>query len=387
MPEPTKVLVVDDSAFMRKMITEIVSRDAGMTVVGQARDGADALQKLDSLQPDVITLDIEMPVKDGYTTLTEIMQKRPTAVVMLSSLTQAGADMTMRCLEAGAVDFVGKPSGSISLDIEKVAAELLVKIRMAATARLRHAPFRPSARAASVPDFVIKRPEPAAPEAPARRAPLGLSAAPAAPPVAASVMHGGSRAGGILVVGSSTGGPRALQTLIPSLPAGLNVPILIVQHMPPGFTASLAKRLDAESPFEVREAAEGDLLRAGCALVAPGGRHLEVDGHGAIHLTDEPPVHGVRPSVDVTLASIHRLYGARATVVLLTGMGKDGARGMKALHDLGSVTFAEDESTCVVYGMPKAAVDLGGVTHLLPLHDLASAVTDSLRSRSVAAMR
>ena len=368
MPEPIKVLVVDDSAFMRKMITEIVSQDTGMTVVGQARDGVDALQKLGDLHPDVITLDIEMPVKDGYATLTEIMQVRPTAVIMLSSLTQAGADMTMRCLEAGAVDFIGKPSGSISLDIAKIAPEILAKIRAAATARLRRAPLIPAQCSipARLPAFVpgLKRPGPAAPAS-----------------------YGGARAGGVLVIGSSTGGPRALQTLIPALPAGLGVPILIVQHMPPGFTASLAKRLDAESPFEVREAAEGDMLHPGCVLVAPGGRHLELDAHGAVRLSDEPAVHGVRPSVDVTLASIQKIYGSRATIVLLTGMGKDGARGMKNLHDLGCVTFAEDESTCVVYGMPKAAVELGAVTHLLPLHALASAVAETLRPRIAAAVR
>ncbi|MEO7719333.1 MAG: chemotaxis response regulator protein-glutamate methylesterase [Capsulimonas sp.] len=375
MPEPIKVLVVDDSAFMRKMITDIVARDSGMTVVGQARDGADALQKLDALKPDVITLDIEMPVKDGYTALTEIMQRRPTPVVMVSSLTQAGADMTMRCLEAGAVDFIGKPSGSISLDIAKVAPEILAKIRTAASARLRHGA---SLRHTPSLGHALTLGPPPSPR------PF-VAIAPPSPPIPFSA-HAVPR-GGVLIVGSSTGGPRALQTFIPSLPADLGVPIVIVQHMPAGFTTSLAKRLDTESPFSVREAVEGDTLRPGCALVAPGGRHLEFDARGVVHLTDEPAVHGVRPSVDVTLGTIHKLYGARATVVLLTGMGKDGARGMKALHDLGAVTFAEDESTCVVYGMPKAAVELGAVTHLLPLHDLAAAVADSLRSRPVAGVR
>jgi two-component system chemotaxis response regulator CheB len=379
MPEPIKVLVVDDSAFMRKMITDIVARDSGMTVVGQARDGVDALQKLDALKPDVITLDIEMPVKDGYTALTEIMQRRPTPVVMVSSLTQAGADMTMRCLEAGAVDFIGKPSGSISLDIAKVAPEILAKIRTAASARLRH-----GASLRHTPSLGQALTLGAPPSRPPVRPSVAMPAA--APPAILSSMHAAPR-GGVLVVGSSTGGPRALQAFIPSLPVDLGVPIVIVQHMPAGFTTSLAKRLDTESPFSVREAVEGDTLRPGCALVAPGGRHLEFDARGVVHLTDEPAVHGVRPSVDVTLGTIHKLYGARATVVLLTGMGKDGARGMKALHDLGAVTFAEDESTCVVYGMPKAAVELGAVTHLLPLHDLAAAVADSLRSRPMAGVR
>jgi two-component system chemotaxis response regulator CheB len=188
--------------------------------------------------------------------------------------------------------------------------------------------------------------------------------------------------GGLLFLGASTGGPRALQTLLPALPADLGVPVVVVQHMPPGFTASLAQRLDAASPFSVREAAEGDTLQPGQALVAPGGRHLQFDARGVAHLSDEPPVHGVRPAVDVTLASLVRLYGARMVAVLLTGMGKDGARGLKSVRDLGGETFAEDASTCVVYGMPKAAAEMGGVCHLLPLPQLADAVSQAVRARA-----
>ena len=341
---PIKVLVVDDSAFMRKMVCEILGRDPDLCVVGPARDGADALLKLETLRPDVITLDVEMPVLDGYGTLAEIMRRRPTPVVMLSSLTQRGAEATLRCLELGAVDFVGKPSGSISLDIEKVAADLSAKVKAAAKARL----LPVSAHPVSAPPVPV----------PARETRLGRS----------------QTRGGVLVIGSSTGGPRALQTLIPGLPADLGVPVVIVQHMPPGFTASLAQRLDGISPLTVREAADGDCLKAGLILVAPGGRHLEFDLDGRAHLTDAPPVHGVRPSVDVTLASLTRQYGPRITAVLLTGMGRDGARGLKMVHDLGGSTFAEDETTCTVYGMPKAAVELGGVGCLLPLPQIAPAL-------------
>ena len=348
MPNPLKVLVVDDSAFMRKMICEILERDPELCVVGPARDGADALLKMEALQPDVITLDVEMPVLDGFGTLTEIMRRRPTPVVMLSSLTQRGAEATLRCLELGAVDFVGKPSGSISLDIEKVAADLVRAIKSAAKARVSASPTVPV------------RPLPAAVPRPVRE---GLPKA---------------RGGGVLVIGSSTGGPRALQALIPALPADLSVPVVIVQHMPAGFTASLAQRLDSASPLEVREAAEGDRLKAGRILVAPGGRHLEFDKDGQARLTDAPPVHGVRPSVDVTLASLTCLYGARVTAALLTGMGRDGARGLKAIHALGGETFAEDETTCTVYGMPKAAVELGGVGSLLPLPQIAPALIQLL---------
>lgn len=335
---PIRVLVVDDSAFMRKMITEILARDPACCVVGTARDGAEALVRLESLRPDVITLDVEMPVLDGYGALAEIMRRRPTPVLMLSSLTQAGADATVRCLELGAVDVVGKPSGSISLDIEKIAGELTAKIKAAA--------------------FCLKQPS-ARPQ---------KTVAP--PPVLRS--RGGIPA--VLVIGSSTGGPRALQTLVPALPATLAVPIVIVQHMPPGFTASLARRLTDTSPFSAREAACGDRLQPGQILVAPGGHHLEFTDEGAARLTDDPPLHGVRPAVDVTLASLACLYGARVLAVLLTGMGRDGARGMKIVSDQGGQTLAEDESTCVVYGMPKAAVELGGVGQLLPLPALAPAI-------------
>ncbi len=360
LPPPLRVLVVDDSAFMRKMVTEILARDPALCVVGQARDGADALAKLDSLRPDVITLDVEMPVLDGFGALAEIMRRRPTPVLMLSSLTQAGADATLRCLEMGAVDFVGKPSGAISLDIEKVAGEMIAKVKAAAGAD-------PSRLASSPPSPVKEG--------------LSETVRPVASSLSSSLTGEGGereqagRGSAVLVIGASTGGPRALQTLVPALPAGLGVPVVIVQHMPTGFTASLARRLEQTSPFEVREAAEGDRLRPGLVLVAPGGRHLQFRAGGVAHLTDDPPVHGVRPSVDVTLASLAPLYGPRLLAVLLTGMGRDGARGLRMVSDRGGQTLAEDETTCVVYGMPKAAAEIGAVGGLLPLPALAPAIT------------
>ena len=361
MPQaPIRVLVVDDSAFMRKMVTEILARDPGLCVVGQARDGADALVKLDALQPDVITLDIEMPVLDGFGALAEIMRRRPTPVLMLSSLTQVGADATLRCLEMGAVDFIGKPSGAISLDIEKAAGEMIAKVKAAAGARILPRLASP-------------------PPSPVGGGLRGNARAAASSPGPRVLKGGGERAGrgsapAVLVIGASTGGPRALQTLIPALPADLGVPVVIVQHMPPGFTASLARRLEQTSPFEVREAADGDRLQPGVILVAPGGRHLQFTCGGVARLTDDPPVHCVRPAVDVTLASLASLYGPRVVAVLLTGMGRDGARGLKLVSDRGGRTFAEDETTCVVYGMPKAAAEIGAVGCLLPLPALAPAI-------------
>lgn len=370
---PIRVLVVDDSAFMRKMVAEILARDAGLCIVGQARDGADALVKLDSLRPDVITLDVEMPVLDGFGALTEIMRRRPTPVLMLSSLTQAGADATLRCLELGAVDFVGKPSGAISLDIEKVATELITKVKAAAGARVlsRLAGSPPSPWREGVQDEKEEFSGNTRAAASSFRPSL-LSKRPSLR------REGGPLAGreriSVLVIGASTGGPRALQTLIPALPAELGVPIVIVQHMPPGFTASLARRLEQTSPFTAREAADGDRLQPGVILVAPGGRHLQFTSGGVVHLTDDPPVHGVRPAVDVTLASLAPLYGPRLLAILLTGMGRDGARGLKLALDRGGQTLAEDETTCVVYGMPKAAAEIGAVGSLLPLTALAPAI-------------
>jgi two-component system chemotaxis response regulator CheB len=340
--EPIKVLVVDDSAFMRKMITDILTSDATINVVGQARDGADALAKVALLRPDVVTMDIEMPVMDGITALTEMLRRNPVPVVMLSSLTQQGAEATLRCLEIGAVDFVSKPSGSISLDIKIVEAELIAKVKAASVARFGRSAV--------------------------------LSVRPTAP-IELAARHKFS----VIVIGSSTGGPRALQQIIPNIPVSIGVPIVIIQHMPPGFTASLAQRLQQSSSFIVKEAENGDRLTVGTILVAPGGRHLIFENGGIARLSDEPPIHGVRPAVDITMSSLAHLYGSNILGVILTGMGKDGARALKQVSDNGGLTLAEDETTCVVYGMPKAAFELGGVQNLLPLQEIAPAISQACK--------
>lgn len=379
------VLVVDDSAFMRKMLTEILQKDAEIVVVGQARDGLDALSKIETLKPNVITLDVEMPQMDGYATLQEIMKKQPIPVVMVSSLTQSGAEMTMKCLAAGAVDFVAKPSGSISLDIDRVAGDIQSKVKIAAQCRkpVFHAPpvktprrepqYAPTTtlirevtqtvaiKTQQYAEATTKYEAPTVHKTEAHQPPAFPAGAPS-----------------LIVVGASTGGPRALHAVIPHLPADIGVPIIIVQHMPPGFTESLAKRLDTESAVHVCEAKEGDVLQPNKAYVAPGGRHMVVNANHVLHMTDEPPVHGVRPSVDVTMASIAQVYGGRVIAVLLTGMGKDGAQGMKMLRRLGAHTLAEHESTCVVYGMPKAAADIDGVDKLLPIGDISAAIVNAM---------
>ena len=354
MTDRIRVLVVDDSALMRKMVGDLLSEDPDILVLGHARDGREALEKMAVLNPDVVTLDIEMPVMDGVQTLTEIMATKPIPVVMLSSLTQKGAEITMKCLQLGAVDFIQKPSGSISLDLPKVGAELREKVKLAY--KSRESLLRP------------------------RLTPRAAPSVHAEPPMVTS-RHGSSKHIDLVLIGSSTGGPRALHTLIPCLPGNLGVPVVVVQHLPPVFTQMMALKLNEESDLTVREAVAGDKLQVGTVLVAPGGKHLRFDRSGVAVLSDEPPVHGVRPAIDVTMSSLIPLYGSHLMAVLLTGMGKDGALGLKTLRDLGGETIAEDESTCVVYGMPKAAVEMGGACQVLPLPEIADAVTQAVWSK------
>src|SRR5712692_6558079 len=283
-----RVLVVDDSAFMRRVVSEAIAAQPDMEVAGVAINGLDALVKVEQLQPDVVTLDVEMPDMDGLTALRHLMSRYPRPVVMLSSQTQDGAVTTLRALSIGAVDFVAKPSGAISLDFHRVKDELVQKIRVAAKANVHGAILTPPARPIPVRSAVDTR----------------------------HVLRN-TRFDRLVVIGSSTGGPRALGTLFPALPADGRTAYLIVQHMPAGFTRSLADRLDGASQLSVREAAQGDQLAAGLALVAPGNSHLRISPSGSVELDDGPRVHGVRPSVDVTLASVVEHYGKHALTAIL----------------------------------------------------------------------
>jgi len=333
-----RVLVVDDSAFMRKLISDILEEDPRLEVVGRARDGIEALKLLRELEPDVVTLDVEMPKKDGLATLEDIMALHPTPVVMVSSLTREGAEITIKALAAGAVDFVAKPSGRISLDMAKVGNELRSKVLMASgvnIALLAH-----------------------------RRAPLSLKEAPQPIELRGEPPE-------IVAVAASTGGPKALQELVTGLPHDLPVPIVIAQHMPPGFTASLAKRLDEMSALHVVEGQDGFELMPGVAAIAPGGKHMLVekkDGRFICRLSDAPPLHSVKPAADLLFLSVADVAGAKAVGIILTGMGKDGTEGARAIRSKGGVVLAESPETCVVYGMPKSAVEAGAVNELLPLY-------------------
>ncbi len=336
-----RVLVVDDSAFMRKVITDILNSDPELNVVGTARDGSDAITRTLELHPDVITMDIEMPRVDGLTALKKIMETRPTPVVMLSALTHHAAPLTLEALELGAIDYIPKPSGSLSLDIGEIREEIIKKVKTAALARIRRRKKH-------------------------LKTPLRLS-----------------RTGdSIIAIASSTGGPAALAEILPQFPQN-TPPIAIVQHMPTGFTSSLAERLDQESRVEVREAEEGDILETGVALIAPGGQHMEVDRLLRVKLNQKPKLHGVRPAADPLFTSLARHAGKRVIGVVLTGMGRDGADGVVEIKRQGGQTLAQDRDSCTVYGMPQEAVKTGNIDKVAPLGRLPTEILRMCTRRGV----
>lgn len=344
------VLVADDSAYMRKVISDMLNEDPQITVIETARDGLDALEKIKKLHPDVVTLDVEMPKMDGLTALQHIMEEVPTAVVMVSSLTQDSSKTTIKALSLGAVDFVPKPSGSISLDIHKVKADIISKVKTASKVSLQkvksNSIYLQTMKLEKPKSNVIK--------------PVGVKS---------------KRA---VLIGSSTGGPGALLQVIPKLPANLQAGILVVQHMPPGFTNSLAKRLNDLSMIQVKEAEQGDIVVNGCAYVAPGGYHMIINDQGIIEINQDPPKHSVRPAADVTFASAVKYFGKNAVGVILTGMGFDGAEGMAMLKKAGGKTIAQDEASSIVYGMPKVVVEMGNADKVLAVNEIAESIIDFL---------
>jgi two-component system chemotaxis response regulator CheB len=352
-----RVLIVDDSAFMRKVIGDILSKDPAIEIAGRARNGEEALKCLGESAPDVITLDVEMPGKNGLEVLREIIAVKPVPVVMVSSLTKEGANITMQALDAGAVDFVTKPSGTISLDMEKIGGELLQKVLAASRASVRNAFSRASGS---------KRPQSL--DSPARMKPISSA---------------WQRKPELLVIAASTGGPNALQELVPALSGDFPLPVLIVQHMPPGFTTSFAHRLDERSRLTVTEGSDGMPVKKGVAVVAPGGYHMLVERHGAefvCRLSEAPPVRSVRPSADVLFASVSDAVSGPVIVVVLTGMGKDGLDGTRLLRTKGSYVFAESKETCVIYGMPGAVVEAGLADEVLPVYSIAAGVERLLKN-------
>ena len=336
MSERVRVLVVDDSALMRKLIPSILARDPMIDVVGTAMDGAFALKKIDELRPDVVTLDLEMPRMDGMETLRLIMRRAPMPIVMVSTHSKEGAYATFKALALGAIDFVAKPKEASSGHLEAIANELIEKIKVAKRATGRRIP----SPAAEIPKPVKK------------------NARVALPP------HR------IIAVGISTGGPNALQFVLSQIPAEFSGSLLVVQHMPEGFTEMFARRLDECCALDVQEARSGDLLLAGRALICPGNRHMMVrrmPRGDMVVLSDSPPVNGHRPSVDVLFHSVSQEFGPMGVGVLMTGMGEDGAEGLGAMKAAGGITLAQSEETCVVPGMPRAAIIKGYANHVIPL--------------------
>jgi two-component system chemotaxis response regulator CheB len=367
---PHTVLVVDDSAFMRRVISDILSSTNEFRVVGTARDGNDALKKVHQLDPDLVTMDVEMPGLDGLAALGYIMSETPRPVVMLSAYTVAGGDATLRALDYGAVDFVSKPSGTISLNLETVADRLLEALRAAAAANLSMIPVR----------------LPGAPRPP--RSPRAASAAaPAAPPARRRRRRApeAGEAGEVAVaIAASTGGPRALAELLPRLRAPLGAAVLIVQHMPAHFTRTFAERLDNMEGLPVSEAVDGEPVRRDHVYMAPGDFHMRVargaDGVPRIALDQEPTVWGVRPAADPLFRSVAEVYGARGVGVVLTGMGRDGADGLREIVAAGGQGIAQDRATSVIYGMPQAAAEHAG--RVVPLEEVPAEIERAVAARA-----
>ena len=325
--------------------------DPALEVVGRAADGLEALELIAALRPDVVTLDIEMPRLDGLGTLERIMNEHPTRVVMVSSLTAEGADATIRALELGAIDFIEKPSFGGVAAPHAVVDEVSQKVRYAADARLARQRPRPE-RPAAVPPPPLRRESRWLPKK--------------------------------VLIGSSTGGPQALRQVLTSLPADLGAPVVIVQHMPGGFTRSLAQRLDELSPLSVQEAAPGSRMEVGKVLIAPGGFHVTLDGDGVVALNEDEPECGVRPSINITAESLARALGGDVVEVVLTGMGNDGMRGAALIKDAGGSVIAEAEESCVVYGMPRSVVEAGYADRVVSLQGIADALVRVCRATGAA---
>lgn len=331
-----RVMIADDSAFMRMVLKDIIDSQPDMKVIAIAKDGLETVELAVKHRPDVITMDVEMPKLNGIEALKLIMRKAPTRVIMVSSLTEEGAEITLTALEIGAVDFLPKPAGSVSMTFRQVAGQLVEKIRNAMKVDLR--------------SLGMRRPKPKA-----------------------LTMRKTTTTGKIVVIGSSTGGPRSLDMVIPALPANFPAPILVVQHMPAGFTKSLAQRLDKQSNLHVKEAQEGDIVRPGWVYVAPGDYHLgaKVSGRSvSLYLDKSPKINNVRPAVDFTLDKVAEIYRDKTIAVILTGMGKDGTKGAFKVKFYKGIVIAESKETCVVFGMPRSVIEEGYADYILPAYDI-----------------
>jgi two-component system, chemotaxis family, protein-glutamate methylesterase/glutaminase len=350
-----KVLVVDDSGFFRRRVSEILSADPNIQVVGTATNGKEAIDQALALKPDVITMDYEMPMMDGITAVRHIMQRCPTPVLMFSSLTHEGARVTLDALDAGAVDFLPKNFEDISRNPEKVKQLLCEKILSISRSNRRANTYSaPAPVAAPAPTPAPSSVSSYGSNAPARPAPAPIPARTHAPASSSPVPK--RKAYKLVAIGTSTGGPVALQRVLTQLPANFPAPIVLIQHMPAAFTKAFAERLDKLCRISVKEAEDGDILRPGLALLAPGGKQMMIDGRGAVKILPGDERLNYKPCVDITFGSAAKSYGDKVLAVVLTGMGADGREGARLLKQGGSSIWAQDEASCVIYGMPMAIV-------------------------------
>lgn len=354
-----RVIVVDDSALVRSMLTEIINRQPDMECIAAASDPLVAREMIRNMNPDVITLDVEMPRMDGIDFLSKLMRLRPMPVVMVSTLTERGADVTLKALELGAIDFVAKPKIGVADGLRQLADDITDKIRIASKARINRLPSAPAAAPAA-----------------------GAAPTPAVKPTGGVPSMGRLSTEKLIFIGASTGGTEATKEVLMALPADCPG-VVITQHMPPGFTKNYAARLDGLCRISVKEAQDGERILPGHAYIAPGGLHLSVERSGANYIArvqDGEPVNRHKPSVEVLFKSAARVVGPNAIGIMLTGMGADGARAMREMRDAGAYCVAQDEASCIVFGMPREAIAAGAVQEVLPLNKISGHIIDHLRA-------
>jgi two-component system, chemotaxis family, protein-glutamate methylesterase/glutaminase len=340
-----RVLVIDDSMFMRRMLSDILNSDSDIEVIDTVDNGQEGLDKVQALKPDVVTLDYEMSGLDGIAVLKKIMHAYPTPVVMISAYTSNSGHITLEALDNGAVDYVLKPSGPISLDLPTLKNEIINRVKVAARVSIE-----------KLKDFLAKK--------------VGKI----------EILKTRISRDHIIAIGSSTGGTRGVELILRSLPANISVPIVVVQHMPGIFTALFAERINRLSNINVKEGMNREVIRAGNAYIAPGGLHMKIisnaDNTPSVKLTKEPPVFGLRPSVDVLMESIAQIYGKKSIGVLLSGMGSDGVKGMELINEVGGHNIAQDEKTSIIFGMPKRAIEAGVVDDVLPIDKISARIIE-----------
>ena len=379
--EKVRVIVVDDSAFMRKAISDMIESCADFEVIAKFRDGRELVEKVDKFNPDLITLDVHMRDLDGLATLKELKRMgKNYPIIMLSSATTEGSELTLECLDNGAITFITKPSGSISLDIDKVKERLIDEIK-GITSNIRvnkssniHMRQITSNKELEIENKINDR---RVNTHFSQRKEINNSEKPS-PMINNKVIPKNKKIDAV-VIGASTGGPKALQQVLTKLPANLNVPVFVVQHMPEGFTKVFAERLNKVCNLNVTEAEDGMSINRNTIYIAKGGSHMIIDSSIRVSLNKEPSIWGVRPAVDKLFESASKVYGGNLLSVVLTGMGKDGAEGSKRIKDCGGITISEDKSTCTIYGMPKAAYETGKIDLVLPLDQICNKITEIVK--------